>query len=51
MAELDKHRPICMEVYEYTRARLQKYFPAKVIKLILGLVILFLSVRCITKIF
>jgi uncharacterized membrane protein YfcA len=35
----------------YCGARLQKYFPAKAIKLILGLVILFLSVRYIIKIF
>ena len=35
----------------YCGARLQKHFPAKVIKLILGVVILFLSVRYITKIF
>ena len=35
----------------YCGARLQKYFPAKVIKLILGVVILFLSVRYIIQIF
>jgi uncharacterized membrane protein YfcA len=35
----------------YCGARLQKYFPAKVIKLILGVVILFLSVRYIIRIF
>jgi len=35
----------------YCGARLQKYFPAKAIKLILGLVILFLSLRYISKIF
>jgi uncharacterized membrane protein YfcA len=35
----------------YSGARLQKYFPAKTIKLILGVIILFLSVRYIIKIF
>jgi uncharacterized membrane protein YfcA len=35
----------------YSGARLQKYFPAKAIKLILGVVILFLSVRYIINIF
>ncbi|MBU2498081.1 MAG: sulfite exporter TauE/SafE family protein [Proteobacteria bacterium] len=35
----------------YCGARLQKYFPAKAIKLILGLVILFLSLRYISAIF
>ena len=35
----------------YCGARLQKYFPAKTIKLILGLVILFLSIRYIINIF
>ena len=35
----------------YSGARLQKYFPAKTIKLILGVVILFLSVRYIIQIF
>jgi hypothetical protein len=34
----------------YSGARLQKYFPAKAIKLILGFVILFLSVRYIIQI-
>lgn len=34
----------------YCGARLQKYFPARAIKLILGLVILFLSVRYISVI-
>jgi uncharacterized membrane protein YfcA len=35
----------------YSGARVQKYMPAKTIKLILGLVIVFLSVRYITSIF
>ena len=35
----------------YSGARLQKYFPAKAIKLILGVIILFLSVRYIIQIF
>jgi hypothetical protein len=35
----------------YCGARLQKYFPAKAIKLLLGLVILFLSIRYIINIF
>ena len=35
----------------YCGARLQKYFPAKVIKLILGVIILFLSIRYIIQIF
>ncbi|MGD8984480.1 MAG: sulfite exporter TauE/SafE family protein [Desulfobacteraceae bacterium] len=35
----------------YCGARLQKYFPAKVIKLILGVIILFLSVKYIIQIF
>lgn len=35
----------------YCGARLQKYFPAKTIKLILGLIILFLSIRYIASIF
>ena len=35
----------------YCGARLQKYFPAKTIKLILGIVILFLSLRYIINIF
>jgi uncharacterized membrane protein YfcA len=35
----------------YSGARVQKYFPAKAIKLILGIVILFLSVRYIIIIF
>jgi len=35
----------------YCGARLQKYFPAKTIKLLLGLVILFLSIRYIINIF
>ena len=35
----------------YSGARVQKYMPAKTIKLILGLVIVFLSVRYITNIF
>jgi uncharacterized membrane protein YfcA len=35
----------------YCGARLQKYFPAKTIKLILGLIILFLSIRYIVSIF
>jgi uncharacterized membrane protein YfcA len=35
----------------YSGARLQKYFPAKAIKLILGIIILFLSVRYIINIF
>ena len=35
----------------YCGAMLQKYFPAKTIKLILGIVILFLSLRYIIKIF
>lgn len=35
----------------YCGARLQKYFPAKAIKLILGLIILFLSIRYIVSIF
>ena len=35
----------------YCGARLQKYFPAKAIKLILGLIILFLSIRYIAIIF
>lgn len=35
----------------YCGARLQKYFPAKAIKLVLGLLMLFLSVRYMIKIF
>ena len=35
----------------YSGARVQKYMPAKTIKLILGLVIVFLSIRYITSIF
>jgi uncharacterized membrane protein YfcA len=35
----------------YCGARLQKYFPARTIKMILGLVILFLSVRYISNVF
>jgi uncharacterized membrane protein YfcA len=35
----------------YSGARVQKYMPAKTIKLILGLVIVFLSIRYITNIF
>ena len=35
----------------YSGARVQKYIPAKTIKLILGLVIVFLSIRYITNIF
>ena len=35
----------------YSGARLQKYFPARVIKLILGVIILFLSIRYIIQIF
>ncbi len=35
----------------YSGARVQKYMPAKTIKLILGLIILFLSARYITNIF
>ena len=35
----------------YCGARLQKYFPAKAIKLVLGLIILFLSIRYIINIF
>lgn len=35
----------------YCGARLQKYFPAKAIKLLLGLIILFLSLRYIANIF
>jgi uncharacterized membrane protein YfcA len=35
----------------YSGARVQKYMPAKTIKLILGLVVLFLSIRYITNIF
>jgi hypothetical protein len=35
----------------YCGARLQKYFPARTIKMILGLVILFLSIRYISNVF
>ena len=35
----------------YCGARLQKYFPARTIKIILGLVILFLSIRYISNVF
>jgi hypothetical protein len=35
----------------YCGARLQKYFPAKTIKLILGLILLFLSIKYLVSIF
>ena len=35
----------------YCGARVQKYFPARAIKLILGVVIMFLSVKYISIIF
>ena len=46
--DFTSHKP---RYFMYCGARVQKHVPAKTIKLILGLVILFLPVRYITSIF